>query len=122
MGSKDILGTYGRRPKKGKAGGLQDFGQVRAPSGMERHRSAAVQDSYDSFGEFLATGQFRRLLVRPDGFDGATWTLKAVLDLPEGDAPVYMHGSVKHTLDLPAVINYCLEKGDWRHDRHATAE
>lgn len=119
MGSKDTLGTYGRRPTKFERKTQQGTPEVRSASGFEHGRATAVQDSYDSLGELMASGQFRRLLVRADPFGGATWTLKAVLDLPEGDAAVYMHGSVKHTMDLPAVIEYCLAKGDWREDRHA---
>jgi len=120
MGSKDTLGTYGRRPTKFQRKTEQGAPTARPASGLQHGRTTAVQDSYDSLGELMASGQFRRLLVRPDGFDGATWTLKAVLDLPEGDAAVYMHGSVKHMMDLPSVIEYCVRKGDWREDKHAT--
>lgn len=118
MGSNDILGTYGRRPKKVKTHADSITEARRAHAGVERKRSAAVSDCYDSLGDFLASGQFRGLFVRPGVGSGATWTLKAVLHLPEGDAPVYMHGAVKHHDEIPSVVDYCLQRGDWREDKY----
>lgn len=118
MGASDILGTYGRRPKKVKTY-EQALDDARRNHGrVERKRSAAVNDCYDSLGDFLQSGQFRSLVVRPGNGGGTTWTLKAVLELPEGLAPVYMHGVVKHADQIPSVVDYCLQRGDWREDRY----
>lgn len=118
MGSNDILGTYGRRAKKPKTHADSITEARRAHQGAGHKRTTAAQVSYESLWDLVATGEFRSLVVRYSGGGGATWTLKALLDLPEGRAPVYMHGSVKHESEIPAVVDYCLTRGDWREDKY----
>jgi len=121
VGSNDILGTYGRRAKKNAVKGSSGGQRAPSPDKGRVWRSAAVQDCYDSLGDLLAAGVPIRLVTNLNNTGAGTWTLKAVLDLPEGSAGVYMHGTVKNASDIPAVIDYCLQRGDWREDKYWTA-
>lgn len=92
-------------------------------AGVPRPRSAGYRgQGYDSFGEFVASGDYRRLIVRPDGRDGGSWTLKGVLVVRERSLPVYMHGVVDNLAEVLPLIDRLLRKGEWHEDRYPSKE
>lgn len=73
---------------------------------------------YQDLDELLASGDFRRLIVRPDGRDGGSWTLKAVLLVRSRSLHVYMHGVVSDLVEMRPLIDRLLRKGDWHEDKY----
>lgn len=69
----------------------------------------------------MASGHLRSLVVKGDGDGGGTFTLKAVLEVPEGALGVYMYGEVASVEILPSLIDDLLRKGDWRWDKYFAA-
>lgn len=78
--------------------------------------------SYDSLADFVASGDFRRLIVRPDGRSGGSWTLKGVLLVRETSQPVYMHGQVTELWEVLPLIDRLLRQGSWHQDRYPSKE
>lgn len=76
---------------------------------------------YDDLGDLMASGHLRSLVVKGDGDGGGTFTLKAVLEVPEGALGVYMYGEVASVEILPSLIDDLLRKGDWRWDKYFAA-
>lgn len=99
-------------------------GPAEAPTvGLPRPRGGSYRgQGYDSFGDFVASGDYRRLIVRPDGHTGGSWTLKGVLLVRERSLPVYMHGFVDHLSALLPLLDRLLRKGEWHEDRYPSKE
>lgn len=93
------------------------------PDVAPRARGASYRgQSYDGFGAFVASGDFRRLIIRPDGRDGGTWTIKGVLMVREVGRPVYMHGRVDALWEVLPLIDRLLRVGDWHEDKYPSKE
>lgn len=99
-------------------------GPAEAPAAsLPRPRGGSYRgQGYDSFGDFVASGDYRRLIVRPDGATGGTWTLKGVLLVRERSLPVYMHGHVDSLDQVLPLLDRLLRKGEWHEDRYPSKE
>jgi len=77
---------------------------------------AAPRESFRDLGEFMASGYFRSMVVKPDSAGGGTFTIKGVLEVRSTSVRVYMHGAVAALEMLPSVIDEVLWRGQWRKD------
>lgn len=74
--------------------------------------------TFSGWDELLGSGCLVRLIVRDEGQSGASFTLKAVLEVPGNALYVYMHGYVKATADLPSTLDQVIRAGHWHEDRY----
>jgi len=90
----------------------------REQSGLAYEHLVAAARGYDSLWAHLGSGEFRSLSMRPDGSDGGTFILKAVLEVQQTPYGVYMYGEMKHASDLPGLLDRLLLRADWREDKY----
>jgi hypothetical protein len=81
--------------------------------------STPPRESFSGLEEFLSSGYFRSMVVKPDGEGGGTFTLKGVLEMWTPSPCVYMHGTIASLEMLPSVLDDLLRKGCWRVDQYA---
>lgn len=93
------------------------LGRESAPSRGTGY-APAPREGYGDFGEFLASGNFRSMVFKPDASGGGTFTLKGVLEVRASAVGVYMHGTVASVEMLPSVLDDLLWKGCWRRDQY----
>lgn len=122
MGSQDekIL-SQRRKARPTPYKGTQATQPARSvPSPVTRY-VAPPRARYNDLGDLMASGDLRSLVVKGDGDGGGTFTLKAVLEVPEGALGVYMYGEVASVEILPSLIDDLLRKGEWRWDKYFAA-
>jgi hypothetical protein len=82
-------------------------------------RSGTPGGEWTALEYLMLTGALTRLIVRPEGQDGASFTIKA--NLP-GRGACYLHGKVSNTWELPRIVEDVINKGKWHEDKYPAKE
>jgi hypothetical protein len=94
----------------GDPGADPGFAGARLPAGAGR--GSALEN-------LLNEGALTRVIIRPEGQDGAAFTIKA--NIP-GRGACYLHGKVSNVWELARVIDDVIARGKWHSDKYPAKE